>query len=614
MGQRLHRRNTMHEKPWYTPAIISFIRDDVPRILEISPGAVARDITTLERRLTFEGESFLTKTLPALGKSIDLALQGHTPLATNAFQKVRRSSALPAFLQALLKRVFSDKGWVLENPCIESIRLLRQVCFWCKKIEKGFTDESLQIAIDDFKTVDGGLPTDENDFVCGTLGTAKALVEHILGEFPGCDRLRPAHGPGAVANGEDVIGKRLARHAFHDLESVFRPIPYFFSLRDAAENPSIVTGRIHCEYGLSRTQFVEKDSSGPRTIGLEPAEYMWCQQALKGFLYNHIESHPLTSGQVNFTNQDINRNLTSRWPDYDTLDMSKASDRNSLALVKSLFKDTWIWPYMLACRTPGTVLPSGELLWFKKFAPMGSAMCFPTMALVFYTLAVATLHKAGVPLLIAARNVFVYGDDLVVPHGYFAHLKSEFEGYSLKFNESKCCVHGKFRESCGMDAYDGHEVTPVRMRKVYPDGSPASFIPIIKHCNNLYASGYWSSSQSLRKTALERFSVLRRLKIPYSPKDDLPILYWRTSSVPETVTYLYKHSIYWVKGWSYTAKKRCTCGEGEASFLLESLALRGPVGNLRVSESCWMREFSKKYDGKLIKGMYSVPIGKIPVA
>lgn len=579
-GQRLHRRISMHEKPWYTPSVLAFVGKDIPRMSGLSPMLFARDLHTIEHRLSCEGESFLTKTLPELGKSIDLALQGHTPLITLAFRKISRGNALPAFLQALLKRVFLKTGWVADKPCPVCIRLLRQICYWCKKVEKGFTDESLQEAISDFIKVDAALPTSEDIPHAGTLGTAKGLIQSVFRDCPNLAFMRPGHGPGAVAGREGPEGKRLSRKCYSDLERHFRPIPFFFSLRTASENYELVTGRMQCAYGLSRTEFVEKDSSGPRTIGLEPAEYMWCQQAVKAWLYNHIESHRLTRGHVNFSDQTINRGLTSRWSEFDTLDMSKASDRNSLALVEALFGRTKLWPYLQACRTPGTLLPNGELLWFKKFAPMGSAVCFPVEAMVFWALAIASLHRQGYPLLLALRNVYVYGDDLVVPHGYFDGLKSDFESFGLKFNDSKCCTNGKFRESCGMDAYDGVDVTPIRLRKAYPKRDAPSLIPLIRHANSLFKRGYWDAAASMRTEALLNFPTLRKLKIPYSWREDLPILYWQTLSGLETVRYFHRASISRVEGWIFVPKTvRCTAPT-EEHFLLESLSRGGPVGRI----------------------------------
>jgi len=591
----------IHEKPWYTSALTAFLSVDVPRVVGLTPAAFERDVYTLVRRCTVEGESFLTKTLPSFGKAIDLALQSDSPLEAPWFKKIRRSSALPAFLQALLKRVFKLDGTLVATPCVNSIRLLRQICYWCKKIEKGFTDESLRKATTEFIEVDRLLPGSGDLRHSRVLRVARAIIQNIFARGPDVTHLTPQHGPGAVANSDGVAGKRAMKRCYARLERAFRPIPFFFSLRDAAENPQRVTSRIICEYGLSRTTFVEKDSSGPRTIGLEQAEYMWCQQALKRALYDHIENHPFTKGHVNFVDQTINQEKTSDWAFYDTLDMSKASDRNSLELVRYLFDGTRIWPYLQACRSPGTVLPDGQILMFKKFAPMGSAVCFPIEAIVFYALALAALHSRGYPLSLARRHVFVYGDDLIVPHGYFDTLKSEFEAVGLKFNDSKCCISGKFRESCGRDAYDGNDVTPVRLRKAYPNDDPSSYVPVVKHANRLYNAGYRAASIAFRRAALRNFPILRELRLPFSPRGDLPILYWQDDIRPETVRYVYRNSLTHVRGYLVKPCVQQGTPGGELFYLHESLSRGGPVGRLLRPSGRTVRAFDVPFRVKLVR-------------
>lgn len=572
---------THPEKPWYSVVFKAFLLEDVPRLLEIPPAAFARDVDTFERRLASEGESFITKTLPTLGKAIDRALQGNTVLFTTAFKKAHRTK-IPVFMQVLFRRVFSESGWVKVDPCIDSIRMLRQVCYWCKKVEKGYSDESLQLAVKEFIQIDQSLPECEEMLPQALLGTARAIIEHMFAGI-GSIRHRPRHGPGAVASGDTACDKRKLSTKYTQLERVFRPIPWFFSLRDASESIETVLDRPCKPYGLSRTEFVEKDSSGPRTIGLEPSEYMWVQQAVKGWMYTHLETRSSARGQVNFTNQDINRNLALYPDEWETLDMSKASDRNSFALVKALFKNTRLWPYLQASRTPGTVLPNGDVLLYKKFAPMGSAVCFPVQACVYYALACATLHFQGMPLVLAFSRVFVYGDDLIVPRGYFSALTRSFESVQLRFNPDKCCTHGKFRESCGMDAYDGVAVTPLRMRKVYQTRQHSIIPSIVKHANSLMSAGYRASAAAFRLSALAKYSLLEELRLPWTKDPAVPILAWFNYD-HDTVRRSIKRSIPYIHGWVFQPNQLECTADGEVRFLRESLSLGGPVGEFRKVE------------------------------
>lgn len=191
---------TCHEKPWYLPTIHKFLTVDCPELTGIPPLSFSRDYKTLEERITHEGEGFLTKTLPLLGKAIDLALQQRCSLATHSFKK-RNKSALPVFMQALLERVFDAQGNVLDLPCTTAICLLRQMCFWCKKIEKGYSRESLRQAINSFIEIDNCLP--DRGEICRnqSLDRARDIISSIFdGIGPDLVKdLYPKHGPGAVA-------------------------------------------------------------------------------------------------------------------------------------------------------------------------------------------------------------------------------------------------------------------------------------------------------------------------------------------------------------------------------------------------------------------------------
>lgn len=598
------------EKPWYLQTILAFLGKDVPESLGTPEALFARDLLTLEHRVTMEGESFLTKTLPAFGKAFDLALQGHSPLHVSGFKKRSRRSALPAFLQALLGRVFHDDGHLRNEPCIMSIRLIRQLCLWCKKVEKGFSDESLQKAAETLITVDASLPSTDDIVSSGVLVHARAIIEGVLGNCPGLDRIMPSHGPGSVAWGEGFDAKSRLDISYTKLEEVFRPIPWFRSLRDASENPQCVLNRPQTEYGLSRLAFVEKDSSGPRVIGLEPAEYMWCQQALKGWLYNHLENRSsISKGQINFADQTVNRGLTSLWPWYDTLDMSSASDRNSYSLVKLLFGRTKLWRYLDACRTPGVVLPDGQVLWYKKFAPMGSATCFPIEAMVFYALTVATLVSEGCSLSHALKNVFVYGDDIVAPHGYYAALTREFEAVGLKFSEGKCCVDGKFRESCGMDAYDGKDVTPVRLRRPHLLRDTLDLASVVAHSNELGRKGYPAASRRFRKDAKKRYPILEKLRLPFTKRRGLPILTWFDDQL-ETLKFIRKDSLTFVKGWALRPIKGRCDDAVDRFYFRESLSRGGPVGEFVSLRGSKKRVKAFRFRADLCKKKFCIVDGE----
>lgn len=230
---------------------------------------------------------------------------------------------------------------------------------------------------------------------------------------------------------------------------------------------------------------------------MEPQEIQFIQQGQKKLLYNVIESAPLTRGLVNFTDQKINRVLAKRASltnDYATLDMKEASDRVSTMLVELLFKDTPWLKCLMATRSPATELPDGTILQLKKFAPMGSAVCFPVEALTFWVLAESIRRSERIE-----GSIYVFGDDLIVPTALTPHLFELFPKYGLKFNEDKCFTSGPFRESCGCDAYKGIEIQPVRMKELCPKDHREALplVSSLEFSNSLYLRGYWRAAKAV---------------------------------------------------------------------------------------------------------------------
>jgi len=202
-----------------------------------------------------------------------------------------------------------------------------------------------------------------------------------------------------------------------------------------------------------------------------------------------VERHPLTRDNVRFTDQTPNRNaalLASRDGKYATLDLKEASDRVGSDLVRLLFPGN-LCRYLFACRSLSTVLPTGELLKLKKFAPMGSCLCFPVMALTIWA-----ILTAGAPNADARERIYVYGDDVIVPTATAENAIEQLESFGLKVNRDKSCTSGLFRESCGTDAFQGVDVTPVRFRTVWSSlQGPEVYPSWIAYANSLWDRQYY---------------------------------------------------------------------------------------------------------------------------
>ena len=312
---------------------------------------------------------------------------------------------------------------------------------------------------------------------------ARRLLSSLFACFDPND-IKPRHGPGAVSTKEQLWAKYQWTNVSANITRVYPLDAYFMaSLGHVCDTYNSYRAITEVDHS-ARVVLVPKDSRGPRLISCEPVDYQWIQQGLGTAIVQLVERHPLTRENVRFTDQEPNRmaakfgSLVGR---YSTLDLNEASDRVSLDLVRLLFPPH-ICEYLEACRSSSTILPDGRVLKLRKFAPMGSCLCFPIMALTIWA-----ILTAGTTDTDTRKSIYVYGDDVIVPTAYAANAIEQLESYGLKINHDKSCTSGLFRESCGMDAFLGVDVTPVRIKTVWSSHpSPDVYCSWIAYANSFY--------------------------------------------------------------------------------------------------------------------------------
>lgn len=486
-----------------------------------------RDLRTISKRYSEEGVQFLTVTLPSLGKAIYRSFESKVFSTPLGFRKQRKST-LPLFLRGLWNSVYEADGSFLKDLDSSSLVDLIQLTFLFYKLELPSDLRREKKVIQNF--IDTEIELKElrilNDDPI--LFEAQDLIGKHFSKI-NLDELKPKHGPGCVATGEKFESKWSFKRKYLDIHRVFPYYEYFVPSRNALlDSISTYKALEVIESGVAKVSLVPKDSRGPRLISMEPLEYQFIQQSLKCALYDYIEQKcPFTRGYVNFTDQTINRQLAyknSLSREYATLDMKDASDRVSLQLVEILFaKAPELLRALKATRTKHTKLPDGTVLPLAKFAPMGSALCFPVEALVFYTLAKAIKNQKRI-----YGDIYVYGDDLIVPRKLAISLFELFPKYGLKFNEDKCFIDGYFRESCGLDAYKGIICTPIRMKHLVPKSTKnaSAIVSAVDLSNLLYQKGYWRTAAHL-----QRMIPLKRLPVTPVGSERFSFLSYRSFSV-----------------------------------------------------------------------------------
>jgi len=493
-----------------------------------------RDLETIKSRVENEGLSFLTITLPQFARDFERSI------ATGAidsahFRNFKKCGAIPAFLQGMLSLIFNQKtGKVTsyDSPSTTNaegdassdiptvVESIRQICRLFTKVELACTPKRVQAALESYTEIEQDLQTfSASDEMARKFSlVSRMLWDNLFRDF-NPSTLIPSHGPGATADRVSGNQKYVWRRWHNRLEPYFPIVDsgYPLGIPPNSEELEIVTIVTEDDEQPVRVITVPKTLKSPRIIAIEPACMQYTQQGIRDYLYDSIEGYWLTGGRINFRDQTINQRLAlkaSRTGRYATIDLSEASDRVSLSLAMEMFKGNQdLHDSILACRSTKAQLPDGTIISpLRKFASMGSALCFPIEAMFFYTICVVALLDSS-SLSYSQRNIFkvsrriyVYGDDIIVPNVNADVVLDYLQKNNCKVNTNKTFLSGSFRESCGVDAYAGTQVTPVYIRRTPPENKrqQQNLISWVATANLFYLKGYWQTA-SLMFAKCERY-------------------------------------------------------------------------------------------------------------
>jgi hypothetical protein len=533
----------------------------------------------------------------------------------------KKGSPVPRLFKGLVMRVFDVNGLLRQDDAdADAILFLRQLYYAAKKVrmtcDESKTFETVRdffgieqtsrsathvwdadrlVNLDDGRPhfIDGlldvkgqrpepllfqDLEPGAGQIGVGLLDTIQLTADIVSSSFGWCEpsAWTPKHGPGAVADlsmGKD--SKYLFPHWPAKLEGVFPLSQFAFanygSWLDSMQLESGWSDRFSLHEPPSRLIAVPKTQKGPRLIASEPTSHQWAQQAVKEFLEQAVRKSPLRNS-ISFRDQNFNREYAQRasktgeaW----TIDLSSASDRLSLWCVERALRANWsLLEVLHAVRTRWLVndidKKSPKYVKLRKLSPQGAAITFPIQTIVFATVCIGTLlwekkvQPTSESIARFGRKVRVFGDDIIVPKEIGESVTQVLEYLGLKVNLSKTYGIGKFRESCGMDAYDGVDVTPAYVLEPSDTSRPESIASVVECSNNFHRKGFWHAAAWLKSTVDKWVS------------NNLPIV-TMDSGLPGWVSFVGKNSSHLKTRWNESLHRY-----ENLTFALRSTNDKGP--------------------------------------
>lgn len=517
--------------------VFSGLIKDTEELLELGEGTLHCDYVKVAESSKSRGLGVFLLDFPSICSGLESSLEigDWSPMLGLPF--FRKSG--PTIFKALFSKIFDDSGLLLVEPEVESIRCLRQMLKFAKKyriespkdavkekylefakIEEHLFAPVLSWGSDDLRCL-RGFPTlaqlglrhlgitrgfNGGNIDCDEIRVLQTL-DSIQSIFDGFARrftfreewFQPKHGPGAVS--EQYVGSKFEFPSWpFRLESKFPFDKYGLVSHQIWSDQIPIDQSIPC-----KLIGVPKDYRGPRLIASEPICTQFIQQGLMNVIRENVKRSQLRYC-IDFRSQEPSRSLAlsaSSTREFSTIDLSSASDRLSCALVECVFRKSYSFLEMLnAARTPWVQYPDGRVEQMKKFAAQGAAFTFPIQSITYALICMGVIshHTGESRLSELAKLVRVYGDDMIVPTDYYSFICEILHVLQLKVNPSKSFSEGHFRESCGMDAYAGKDITPASVLTLFDKRVPDSLVSTVECSNNLYLKGFVNASRKLLET------------------------------------------------------------------------------------------------------------------
>jgi len=339
----------------------------------------------------------------------------------------------------------------------------------------------------------------------------QSTADRVLRGFSLDERgFRPKHGPGAVA--EEFYSSKYEFPSWPTRLELEYPFAHWGQINELeysnVGHQCEMSGIDNWDVEVpAKLAYVPKDYKGPRLIASESICNQWIQQGINTQLRQLIAKSVLRHS-INLADQEpskqaaLNASVDGR---FATIDLSSASDRLSCAVVECMFRSNYrTLERFNAARSKGILIKQRKMtLLCNKFAAQGAAFTFPIQSIAYAIICMGVIqnHYPKMRMADIGRKVRVFGDDMIVPADMFQPVALMLTALHLVVNRDKSFHTGLFRESCGMDAFAGHDVTPAYVKQAAPRlVNPLHTVSVVECSNNLYHKGFIRASATLLDT------------------------------------------------------------------------------------------------------------------
>jgi hypothetical protein len=339
-----------------------------------------------------------------------------------------------------------------------------------------------------------GVLTPQDEAIQRIIRRIGQKVAAILGPCP--DLLDGRFGPGATYGDKGrftTVPDKMSSRPTLTRSAMWYLLPWggtawATACANASRDPEFVRG--------NRFTTVPKDCTKDRGIAVEPSINLFYQLAYGRVMKRRLSDAGLDQQKAQVIHRQVACEASIKGH-LATIDLSNASDTVCTNLVELVLPSRW-FEVLADLRSRCTALAKG---WVhnEKFSSMGNGFTFELETTIFAAICMVAMEDGGVDPL-PGVNLFVFGDDIIVPSSCARNVIAVLRYLGFSPNERKTFSEGPFRESCGGDYFSGSAVRPH-----YLESNPREAQEYIAFANGLYRAACEGDTINEK-----RFALLRR--------------------------------------------------------------------------------------------------------